>query len=170
MIKKILVCILLLLMSTTSFTHENYRGGRGGGRGGGRPGGGRRPGPGFRGHGNGRILAPIRFYPGPMPRGGWRGRPYYYGGYTYTIWSWGPYAPFYNWNNHYGWRLGLYYYLPEGIVCYADNSVVPGGWTSQAVYYQSDDAINSVLGLCESDPAVQNANAQAQCQVINCSR
>ena len=179
--KKLIIGALmsLLLVPVTSFAWGRGGGYHGGGHGGehgggyhGRPGGGGyhgRPG-GFHGHGNGYIGHPVHFYPGPTPNGGWRGRPYFYGGYNYYMWSWGPYAPFYGWSPYYGWRLGLYYYIPDGLRCTADNPSVQGEWVGSTQYYHSDDAINSALGLCESDPAVQAQGTQEQCRIRVCER
>ena len=157
--------LLVLLISTSSFARgygdRNIgRGGRGGGR------GGRE----YRGHGNGHVRYPVRFNLGRAPYGGWRGYPYRWNDRPYYIWSWGPWAPYYGWGNYYGWHEGLYYYVPEGLRCIADNSQVGGEWSGMEAYYYSDDAIGSALGSCESDPAVQNANAQGSCRIRTCVR
>ena len=62
------------------------------------------------------------------------------------------------------------YYVPEGVRCYADNVNMPGVWEGTESYYYSDDAVNSALGICESDPAVINAGTQVSCRIRNCVR
>jgi hypothetical protein len=143
------------------FNNRGYRGGRGG-----RP-GAVRPGPTFHGH---SIGHPVFFRPGPRPVGGWRGVRYIYEGRPYFIWSWGPWAPFYTWPYYTGWRFGLYYYIPDGLLCYADNNQVEGIWTGQQSYYLSDDAINAALSFCETDPRVIDAQAQPYCRIRNCQQ
>lgn len=165
----ILLFISIYFIPTTSYSdygnNRGYRGGRGG-----RPGGVSHPNGGFKGHGNGYIGHPVHFVPGPMPRGGWRGNGYVYAGRTYFVWGWTPYAPFYAWPYYYGWHPYLYYYIPEGLICYSDNQSVPGIWTGQVVYYTSDDAINSALGFCENDPRVIEANLSNLCRIRNCTQ
>jgi hypothetical protein len=124
----------------------------------------------YRSHGNGHVGNPTRFHLGSRPNGGWRGNPYYYGGYRYFVWGWEPRAPFWGWPYYYGWHVGLYYYVPEGLKCFADNKDVPGLWSGLESYYSSDDAIDSALGACENDSNVINANAQEICVIRNCER
>jgi hypothetical protein len=123
-----------------------------------------------RGNGRGFVSRPTRFHLGAMPRGGWRGHPYFWGGRNYFVWGWGPYAPFWAWRPYYGWRLGLDYYVPDGLRCYADNTAVAGEWVGVEAYYSSDDAINSALDLCENDPEVVRQGMQASCRIRTCTR
>ena len=141
--------------------------GGGGHPGGGHPGGGH---PGGGGHGHGHIGHSTHFHPGGMPRGGWRGHRYFYGGAWWSVWAWGPWAPWWGWAPYYGWTLGLGYYVPEGLKCYADNPQVAGEWVGDTVYYSSDDAINSALGFCENDPTVLANGASAACRIRTCTR
>jgi len=142
--------------------------------GGGRPEGGRphpegeKQRPSYRSHGNGRPAHPMHVALPAAPRGGWRGNPYVYGGFTYHVWGWGPWCPFYAWPYYHGWRLGVYYYVPEGLKCFVDNSEVSGVWSGKTAYYSSEDAINSALGYCENDPKVMDAQAQSSCKIRNC--
>jgi hypothetical protein len=151
------------------YGHGGGRGGRGGGRVEHGHDGEGRGGRGF--HGNGHVGSPVRFNPGRAPYGGWRGNRYVYGGHPYFMWGWAPYAPFYAWGFYTGWRIGLDYYVPEGLRCYTDNPAVPGAeWVGQEQYFSSDDALNSALGFCENDPQVQNLGVQGECRIRNCVR
>jgi len=161
----------LILICSTSMAFE--RGGRGGERGrpGGRPGirhGGAAPRGGN--HRQGRIEHPVHFMLPREPMGGWRGHPYYWQGRNYFVWAWGPWAPWWGWHQHYGWVIGLNYYVPEGLRCYADNQDVAKVWQGQESYYSSDDAIDSALGYCENDPDVIATNNQSHCVIRNCVR
>jgi hypothetical protein len=64
--------------------------------------------------------------------------------------------------------LGLGYYVPEGLKCFADNTQIAGEWSGDTEYYASDDAINSALGFCENDPKVVALGAQAECRIRTC--
>jgi hypothetical protein len=46
--------------------------------------------------------------------------------------------------------------------------MVAGEWVSETEYYSSDDAINAALGLCETNPEVVNAGAEADCRIRTC--
>ena len=119
---------------------------------------------------NGHIDRPAHIHLGPTPRNGWRGEPYRYEGYNYYVWEWNAWSPWYRWGNYEGWRIGLYYYVPEGMQCFADNPQVEGQWPGQDRYYSSDDAIDSALGACENDPKVYNARAEDYCRIRNCRK
>jgi hypothetical protein len=167
---RLFMVIALMFFSSYStsdgWTYENFRGGRGGDR-------GHHYAPGrgsFRGHGNGHIGNATRFVLPRAPYGGWRGHPYFYGGYNYHVWNWGPWCPFYGWPYYTGWRIGLYYYIPEGMRCEADNPNVGGTWESNEIYYSSEDAINSALGFCENDAEVLRMNASSSCRIRDCQR
>ncbi len=121
-------------------------------------------------HRGGRHRHPIRFNPGPMPRGGWRGDRFYWNGLYYTVWNWGPYSPWSNWPDYYGWKLGLGYYFPEGIKCFADNTEVAGEWIGNTPDYFSDDAIQSALDACKSDPRVKESGFTETCRIRTCVR
>jgi hypothetical protein len=164
--------LVALFVISSTLTYAGRWGGHGGGFGRGGHGPQVSPGRGgFRGHGYGRIGNPARFNLGRRPYGGWRGSPYYWGGRNYFVWGWEPYSPFYSWQYYYGWRIGLFYYIPEGIRCYSDNAEMPLiEWKSLDQYYSSEDAINSAMGYCENDPQVVQAGAQGACRIRNCVR
>ncbi len=159
-----LAFILILCLSLTGFTYSRGRGGERG-----RP-GARHGGVAPRGHGNGHVERPVHFRLPPTPRGGWRGNPYYWENRNYFVWAWGPWAPWWGWPNHYGWTLGLYYYVPEGLRCYADNQDVAGLWGGKEYYNSSEDAINSALGYCENDQRVIESNNQRNCVIRYCAQ
>lgn len=121
-------------------------------------------------HGNGRIGHPVFFNPGPVPRQGWRGERRFYRDANYYVWTWNAFAPFYSWPYYYGWRIGLNYYVPEGMKCWATNTEIPGQWSYYEVYYSSDDAINSALGTCENDQSVIDNHSEDHCFIRNCVR
>jgi hypothetical protein len=52
--------------------------------------------------------------------------------------------------------------------CYATNSEVAGEWVGPTQYFDSDDAINSALDLCETDPTVMANNAEQFCRIRTC--
>lgn len=87
----------------------------------------------------------------------------------YRVWNWGPWDPWWNWPLYTGWALGLGYYVPEGLKCYADNYEVAGEWAGNVVYYSSDDAILEALGLCENDPIVVANGFQSACRIRTCT-
>jgi len=161
------VILSLILLTTSNLAYSRMERGRGGhgperGRGGSHR-GPERGRPGYIGH-------PTHIVFGRAPYGGWRGNRYYWGGHNYFVWAWGPWAPYYGWNYYYGWRIGLNYYVPEGLRCYADNPRVSGEWAGQDTYYASDDAINSALDYCANDPNVTAVNASNDCRIRNCVR
>lgn len=113
----------------------------------------------------------VRFALGNPPRGGWRGTPFYYGGYHYYVWAWGPWAPWWRFREYDGWRLGLFYYVPDGLRCYSDNPRVVGRWSNYPDnYYSSEDAINGALAACENDPNVRNLDASQDCRIRTCEK
>jgi hypothetical protein len=167
--KTFIILLSIVIFSTFSIAYAERGGRTGFGRGGSHGTRPHQPG-GFHSHGNGHIERPVRFYLPHAPYGGWRGSPYYWSGQRYFVWGFIPGAPFYAWQYYYGWTPTLYYYVPEGLRCFADNSSMPGLWQGQEVYYSSNDAVESALGYCESDQNVISANAQVNCRIRNCTR
>ncbi len=159
--------VFLLFSSVVNAGYNGWQRGRGG-RGPERPHG---PSHGYgRGHGPGRIEHPVYLQLGPKPDRGWHGDLYYWGGHNYFVWSWNREAPFFGWAYYYGWHTGLYYYVTNGLLCYADNPQVNGLWEGNQIYYSSEDAVNSALGYCENDPVVQYEHAEGNCRIRNCNR